>query len=69
MSLKEPLTLFNQDDFCAEEDCRANSFEFEDWDTPEKISTLLWRNAPLVGEFGFSEEFKNDLHLLAQSIF
>ena len=69
MSLKEPLTLFNQDDFCAEEDCRANYFEFEDWDTPEKISTLLWRNAPLVGEFGFSEEFKKDLHNSAKNIF
>lgn len=69
MSRREPLTLYNQDDFNVEADCRVAFFDYEEWDTPEKISTLLWHNAAFAGAFDFSDEFKADLHQSAKKSF
>lgn len=69
MAQKNTLTLRNQGNFDVEEDCRSHALEYEDWEAIEKVSSLLWSNAALMGEFVFSEELRDELLCGASLIF
>lgn len=69
MARKASIVLLNQDEFHVEDDCRSAAFEYEDWEAIEKITSLLWSNASLLGEFRLSDAIKSSLYVASKDIF
>ena len=56
MSLKTAITISNQSFFEVEKDLVANEFDYEDYETVEKITSVILENSSLMGEYVISEE-------------
>jgi len=58
MSLKKPLSINTQDYYPLEDYMHTSSFDFEDYESVEKIAAVLFENSSLLGEYVFSDELK-----------
>lgn len=58
-----------QEFFNVEPDCLTRTFEFEEWDSIQKVSYKIWENCALIGEPTLPEEIEADLFGQAQKIF